>query len=210
MLVQTVTSATAEVTHIRKADYLVEGIPFKMASSLVREYHYAQGSANTAIYRHGLFHKEDPMVCLGAAMWMTPTRRAAESVSEDWKRVLTLSRLVVVPDMPTNSASFFLARSIAIIRRDGRFDTLVTYADEGRGHTGAIYRATNWTYVGINAGDPVFIHPETGRQFGRKTTGRSRTTAEMYELGYEKSGITRKHKFVMHLRKPTSASKETP
>lgn len=200
-------SAAVEATHLRKADYVVEGIPFPMASSLVREYHYAHGSANTAVYRHGLFHKDNPMVCLGAALWMPPTRRAAESVDANWQRVLTLSRLVIIPGMPTNSASFFLSRSIGIIRKDGRYDTLVTYADEGRGHTGAIYRATNWTYVGINGGDPVFIHPETGRQFGRKTTGRSRTTGEMYALGYEKAGVTRKHKFVMRLRSsvPTAA-----
>ena len=186
--------------HLRKEDYTVDSIPFRMARDLVREYHYARGSANTAIFRHGLFRKDDPLTPLGAAMWMPTTRVAAESVSEDWKGVVCLSRLVIVPDMPTNSASFFLSKSIDMIRRDGRFHTLVTYADEGRGHTGAIYRATNWEYVGVNAGDQVFINPATGHQLARKTTGRSRTVAEMAELGYEKSGVTRKHKFVMHLR----------
>ena len=188
-----------EGARLHKADYVVEGMPFKMAVALVRNYHYAQGAANTAIYRHGLFHRDNAMEPLGCALWMPPAIGTRDSLSEDGtKQVLTLSRLVIVPDMPTNAASFLLASSINLIRKDRRFDILVTYADEGQGHTGAIYRATNWEYVGVNTGGPIWLDSE-GRMVANKTTGNGRTKAQMESLGYTNTGKTRKHKFVMRL-----------
>lgn len=99
--------------------------------------------------------------------------------------------------MPTNSASFLLSRSIDLIRRDGRWKTLLTYADEGEGHTGAIYRATNWEYVGAMRGHPAWVD-SSGRRVAIKATV-NRTYAEMESLGLEKLPATRKHKFVMRL-----------
>lgn len=128
---------------------------------------------------------------------MPPTRVAAEAVSPDWQRVLTLSRLVIMPAVPTNAA-FLLGRSVDLIRRDGRYRTLVTYADEGQGHTGAIYRATNWRYTGTRDGDPVWIDA-AGRQVARKAGPVSRTAAQMTALGYRNTGRTRKHRFVLNL-----------
>jgi len=184
--------------HLRAAEYTVETLPFGMGVGLVSEHHYARGAANTATYRHGLFRRDDWLTPLGAALWMPPTRAAAESVDADWKRVLVLSRLVIVPEIPTNGASFLLGRSIRIIRQDGRFSTLLTYADEGQGHTGAIYQATNWDYLGIKSGDPVYLTRD-GRMVARKAGGHTRTNAEMLALGYVNTGRTRKHKFMMRL-----------
>lgn len=183
---------------LRRSDYLIDSIPLGMAQELIAAFHYARGSANTAVYRHGLFHRDDPLGCLGAALWMPPTRAAAEAVDPDWRRVLTLSRLVIEPGMPTNAASFLLGQSIRLIRRDGRFRTLVTYADEGQGHTGAIYRATNWAYTGTRPGDPVWIDAR-GRQVARKAGPVSRTADQMRALGYRDTGRSRKHRFVLRL-----------
>jgi hypothetical protein len=183
---------------LRRTDYTVETIPLGMAREIIAAWHYARGAANTAVYRHGLFHTENPLDCLGAALWMPPTRVAAEAVDPDWQRVLTLSRLVIEPGMPTNAASFLLGRSIELIRRDGRYRTLVTYADEAQGHTGAIYRATNWVYTGARTGDPVWVD-QHGRQVARKAGPRSRTAAQMRALGYRDAGRSRKHRYVMHL-----------
>jgi hypothetical protein len=189
---------------VRRGDYVVEPIPLGMGRELVAAHHYSRGSSNSAVYRHGLFRPENPMDCLGVAIWLMPTAVAAKSVDpENWARVLTLSRLVVEPGMPTNAASFLLAGSIRLIRRDRKWVALVTYADEGQGHTGAIYRATNWEYVGANSGDPVYVDAR-GRQFSRLRGGtggerKSFNHAEMLERGLTRLPATRKHKFVMRL-----------
>jgi hypothetical protein len=94
------------------------------------------------------------MQCLGVAWWMPPTRAAAEANWEgDFREVLSLSRLVIVPDVPKNAASFLIGKSIHLIRKDGRFCCLLTYADTSQGHDGGIYRATNWEYMGLTTPD---------------------------------------------------------
>jgi hypothetical protein len=94
-----------------------------------------------------------------------------------------------------------MAASIRLIKGDGRFVSLVTYADVRMGHTGAIYKATNWQYVGEMKGSPAWVDPKTGRQVARKAT-KSRTKQDMLDLGYECIGIFGKHKFIMHLAEP--------
>jgi hypothetical protein len=185
--------------YLHKADYRVATCPYRDMSELIRAHHYARGGPNTAVFRHGLYRLRGDLV--GAAQWLPPTRRAAESVADErWRGVLTLSRLVVTPGEPTNAASFLLGRSIRLIRADPRWHTLVTWADERQGHTGRIYLATNWEYAGSRMGDPVYLDTE-GRQVARKCAGRSRTGAEMAALGYRNVGRSIKHKYVLRLRR---------
>jgi len=135
---------------------------------------------------------------MGVAVWLPPTRVAAESVNrENWRRVLSLTRLAVHPDVATNGASFLMGRSIRIIRQAGEWLSLVTYADHFMGHSGAIYQATNWQFVGDMKGSPRWEDAE-GRQVARKSTV-SRNDQEMRDLGYRNVGTFGKRKFVMHL-----------
>lgn len=184
--------------HLRASDYEVRPVLLKEGRAFIMEYHYSKGCSNTAVYVHGLFRKGSDIL-LGVAQWLPPTRVAAESVNRDqWKRVLSLTRLAVHPDVPTNGASFLMGRSIKMIKAEGKWVSLVTYADEFMGHSGQIYRATNWQYVGFMKGSPRW-EDESGRQIARKSTV-SRNNAQMRELGYRMVGTFGKHKFVMHLR----------
>ena len=185
---------------LRKKDWIVRDAVPRAARDFIAQHHYAKGSSHTRVYGHGLFRIDDPATLYGVALWLPPTRVAAESVNcEEWKKVLALSRLACHPDAPKNAATFLLARSVALIRSDGRFVSLVTYADERMGHTGAIYRAANWTYTGRRRATPAWVDPATGRQVAQQST-RTRTTDEMVRLGYEKVGNFAKHKFVLHLQ----------
>jgi hypothetical protein len=137
---------------------------------------------------------------VGAALWMPPTKVCAQTVHPEWRRVLALSRLAVAPGEPQNAASILIGESVRRIRREGKWKALVTFADESQGHTGTIYRATNWTYIGRTAPEPRW-EDAAGRQVARKAT-RSRTKAEMQALGYKMVGRFSKHKFVITLRPP--------
>jgi hypothetical protein len=173
-------------------------VPLRTAQRLVREMHYAIGGPNTGTFVHGLVPRADPLTVMGIAWWLPPTRVAAETVHEDWRRVLTLTRLVIHPDVPTNGASFLLAGSVKRIERDGRWTALVTYADTRMGHTGAIYRAANWDYVGLTPPEAVYLDGD-GKMVARKA-GVSRTHAEMVALGCHREMSPGKHKFVKTLR----------
>lgn len=60
--------------------------------------------------------------------------------------VLEFNRLCIEEDMPRNSASYLIGRSI---RQLPSPRILVSYADTGQGHIGYVYQATNWLYTGL-------------------------------------------------------------
>ncbi len=185
------------VNAARRMDYEIRPAPFSDCRALIRVHHYAKGCANTATEAYGIFRKSDG-VLVGAALWMPPTRVCAESVNrENWKTVLSLSRLAVVPNEPTNVASMLIGACIRAFAKAKRWTSLVTFADQSQGHTGAIYRATNWEYVGLTKPEPRWVDKD-GKQVSRLST-KSRTGATMRELGHVLVGKFSKHKFVLHL-----------
>lgn len=188
---------------LRASDYEIRDVSPADARAFIVAHHYSGGCSNTRVYAHGLFRRGEPEI-LGVAIWLPPTKVAAQSVNAaQWRRVLSLTRLAVHSDVPSNAASYLMSRSIRLIQQDGRFVSLVTYADEFMGHTGAIYRASNWDYVGFMKGSDRWEDSD-GRQVAKKSTV-SRTNAEMEALGLRRVGKFRKHKFVMHLRQPRRA-----
>ena len=62
------------------------------------------------------------------------------------KDVWELNRLVLTDAMPKNSESRFIGWCL---RQLPIGTILVSYADTAEGHTGVIYRATNWIYTGM-------------------------------------------------------------
>jgi len=186
--------------HLRATDWEVRTVSLSKTQELVRDFHYSKGGSNTATYRHGLFPincvSED--WCLGVAWWIPPTKSAALSTfPENWRGVLNLSRLVILPDVPKNAASFLLSRSMKLINRK-LWPCLVTYADTWRGHTGAIYRATNWQYVGMTKPERTYVLND--RMVARKAGPKTRTHAEMLAMGAQCVGSFSKHKFVHIVR----------
>lgn len=185
---------------LRRAEWRVDPCPHSDAAALCRDYHYARGAPNTG-QTHGLYPVDGwPLVAaVGAALWLPPTRRAAEHIAPDNPGgVLALSRLVVIPDAPRNAATFLLAASMRLLDRD-RWPTLVTYADTRLGHTGAIYRATGWTEEGPTAAGDTWVHHTTGEQRGRKRGAVNLTAAQLADAGYVRAPAAPKLRFTHRL-----------
>lgn len=192
---------------LKKKDYEVHPIQLLLAQELVSLNHYAKGGSNTATFIHGLFRRDDPWICLGVAWWIPPTRSCAEFIHPPaWQRVLALSRLIVIPGVPKNAASFLIAQSVKLIEADGRWEKLVTYADTWQGHTGGIYRATNWAFEGMTKRKPTWLDQD-GRMISMKAGGHTRTNAEMEGLGYRFQGYFSRLRFtkLLHPRPPVPA-----
>lgn len=181
---------------LRRDDWEIGNVSIGVARELVKRFHYARGAPNTRTYLHGLFPAGEfwETSCMGAAWWIPPTKTAAEATYPDnWQGVLALSRVVIHPDAPHNAASFLVGASMRMIDRE-RWPCLVTYADEWQGHTGAIYKATNWEEQGKTAPEPTYV--KDGRMIARKAGGRTRTHAEMLAMGAECVGRFARRKFV--------------
>lgn len=117
------------MNRLKKADWEVRNVSLSTGRRLVKEYHYAGGGSNTATYLHGLFKKTNGIFdneCVGVAWWIPPTKSAAKATfPENWQGVLSLSRLVIKPEVLKNACTFLLARSRALIDRK-RWPCLVT------------------------------------------------------------------------------------
>lgn len=64
--------------------------------------------------------------------------------------VLTLARLWLADDVPHNAESRVISVVCRLLARERRAKALVSYADPTAGHTGTIYRAAGWVYLGMS------------------------------------------------------------
>lgn len=185
--------------NIKRNEWKVDHIGFTKASKLVKQYHYSHSHSKNASALHGLFMFADDYNCLpyGLCWWIPPpSPDIARYCSEDSKNVLSLSRMVILPDAPRNAASFLLSHSIKLLPE--RYHTLVTYADTWQGHTGAIYKATNWYYDGLTEPKAVYVD-EFGAMISTRKGNKTLTNEEMGK--YKFVGFYRKHRFIYYRQK---------
>ncbi len=185
----------------RRGDLRFDAIAHAVGSAFIKSHHYARGCSKTGVF-FGCF-RGDALV--GVCQYLPPTKVAAQSVSERWRQVLSLTRMAVLETEPQNSTSMLLSASIRWVRTlrlpDGSaWEWLVTYADESQGHTGAIYKATNWTYVGRTGPYERWVD-QSGAQVATKSGPKTRTRAEMLALGYRSAGKFFKEKFTYRLKR---------
>ena len=64
-------------------------------------------------------------------------------------KVLELRRLCLIDETPKNAESFFVSRSIKWLKQNTDWEFILSYADTEQGHTGVIYRASNFEYLGV-------------------------------------------------------------
>jgi hypothetical protein len=62
-----------------------------------------------------------------------------------------IKRLVMSPICPKNSESRFIAITIKMLRKMVEVKGVVTYADDGQGHQGTIYKASGFKPLGMAA-----------------------------------------------------------
>jgi hypothetical protein len=182
---------------LRKKDWEVAGVDKTIAEQIIEREHYAKGASNTETYLHGLYPRGWHWYshCVGVAWWIPPTKSCAQWWAGDaWEGVLSLSRLAIEPDVPANACSFLLSKSVRMIDRV-RWHTLVTYADKWRGHSGAIYRAAGWEYCGETSAEATYTL--NGRMIARKAGQKTRTHAQMLQLGCVFEGKHSKSRFCL-------------
>lgn len=182
---------------LKKEDWEVRPVSIETARRLVYYLHYSKSGSNTGVYFHGLFQKGMwfEQHCMGVAWWLPPTKTAAAATypEGDWRKVLSLHRFVIHPEVPENGASFLLGKSMKMINTD-KWECLLTYADTWQGHEGTIYKATNWEYVELTKPSSVYVSKQ-GKMMGRKRGAKNFSAIEMKSMGFDDKGKHCKHKF---------------
>lgn len=80
-------------------------------------------------------------------------RKYADNESD----VLELRRLCCIDDTPKNTESYFIGKTLRWLRNNTAVKRIVSYADPHHNHTGVIYRASNFTYLGRTAPGVVIV-----------------------------------------------------
>jgi hypothetical protein len=186
-------------------EWVVRPIEHRDAAQFLERWHYAKGAANTSVARYGLYHREGSEL-LGAALFMPPIINAARRVRpSDPHGVLALSRLALHELAPHNSASFFIGSALRLLPE--RWRATVTYADEGRGHVGTIYQASNHHYLGTTRPMPTWSDGD-GRLVTPKRGPKTYNKREMLERGYRLLGHHVRHVYLLERDRTAPANSQ--
>lgn len=129
----------------------------KDISDFVEQWHYSK-SINGCISDY-CFKLMDGDVLIGGIIF------GKMAMANQWKRfgekeqdVIELRRLCCIDNTPKNTESYFIGKALRWLRLNTKIRTVVSYADAEHGHTGVIYKASNFTLEGKRAGAKVIIH----------------------------------------------------
>ena len=137
-------------------DFTVEEIPRKSVVKFIEKHHYSHNvNGVQSLYHYGLFTEGNfglPKM-IGAMMYAHPSMPATAAkynpINPD--KCLELRRLVCIDDTPKNTESYFIGQTFKLLKRDTDMEVIVSFADQHHGHTGVIYKATNFDYLGETA-----------------------------------------------------------
>lgn len=148
-------------------------------------------------YAYGSFVNRE---CVAVITYGQPaTNFVAKSVVQEQYRglVLELNRLIVGEDQPRNTASQLVAASLKMLPKPA---VIVSYADEGQGHVGYVYQATNFTYCGKTAPHRNDYISPTGEKIHPRTMqgwkGVNNLERWVEENGWTKEKPSFKHRYV--------------
>ena len=133
----------------------------------IEKWHYS-GSINGCIsdYCFGLYSPDGELkgaMFYGRMAMANQWKRFSDSPSD----VIELRRLCCVDDTPRNAESFFIGKTLRMLKKSGFRGVVVSYADKEYGHNGVIYKVSNFKSVGDIKGARVILY--NGKRYHDKT-----------------------------------------
>lgn len=144
------------VKHVSRADI----------REFIEQNHYS-GSINGCISDY-CFALYDGETMIGAMFY------GRMAMANQWKRfadsaedVIELRRLCCIDDTPKNTESYFIGKSLKLLKKLWCGKVVVSYADKEYGHTGCIYKASNFKLDREVSGAKVILYQ--GKRYHDKT-----------------------------------------
>jgi hypothetical protein len=124
--------------------YVMRRCSLAEVQALCKSFHGYGGAGGSATYTFGVY--EDARIVAAYAWQPPPTGSALSVCATAPAGVLSLSRMVAVPraDRVLNHVSRPLRQQMKHGINRARWPVLVTYSDEGEGHTGHVYKCSGW------------------------------------------------------------------
>ncbi len=176
---------------------IVRPAPPGVVRPLIVEHHYLHSMPCAAWRCFGVFAGAD---LVGAMVFTAGARQGHRAlVGASPQQVATLARLWLRDEIPKNAESRVIGVVLRLLRRDGRWKLLLSYADPAAGHVGTIYQATGWLYLGqgvppsyVDLGDGRALHPRTVYdRLGSNAVGHLRRTG----IPARRAVVSGKHRY---------------
>ncbi|NJN64513.1 MAG: hypothetical protein HC882_06265 [Acidobacteria bacterium] len=119
-------------------------VNIEVVRDLCERFHGYGSASCTATYAFAAFEAD---LVVAAYAWQPPPHGAAKNICPEAPHgVLALSRMVAVPktERHLKHVSKPLRRQMKTLINRGRWPVLVTYSDEGQGHTGYVYQCSGF------------------------------------------------------------------
>lgn len=130
----------------------------------IEENHYSKSINGVKITQ--CFKIEHLGELVGAVLFGQLSTTAWKKFGTTEAEVLELRRLVLLDKCGKNSESRAIGYCLRWLRTNlPHVKKIVSYADPMYGHDGTIYRAANFTMVGVTPDDKGFYDPETGKTY---------------------------------------------
>lgn len=122
-------------------------INYETAARMVETYHYAHRVPSIKIAL-GLFIDSILSGCICYGTPAIANQRRGVCGEKFILNMLELNRLYVHDYAGKNCESWLIGQSFKYLQDNTNYFILLSYADEGQGHYGYVYQATNWLYTG--------------------------------------------------------------
>lgn len=191
-----------------KADYMVRLVSKTSCVPLLQKYHYLSNISKgfKSGFNVGL-HRKDQLVgvCIFTG-WPVPEllKGCFGLPRTEQQGFWELSRLVLHPEYQAkehNLASWFVSRSVKLLRTSHKVRSILSYADEGF-HQGTVYAASNFKYYGLSAPKNDFWFKQADGSYKKHSRG------PVKDLDGEWRPRTRKHRFLLTYDKTLSCKWE--
>lgn len=123
--------------------YYNEDIIDNDIKELIAENHYSKSSRSQQ-QKH-VFKLIDNVSrqLIGAAIYGNPMSRHFNKLT-----TIELRRLCLIDNTPKNTESYFIGQTLRWLGKYTNYDQVVSFADPNHGHSGTIYKASNFLYDG--------------------------------------------------------------
>ena len=170
---------SAALQDYRPRDIRVRPIPHSVAGQICRGHHYLGTYPGGTVLAFGIFVC-DKLVGV-AVLGVGPPNGHRLFRDARREQVLCLARFCLDDLLPRNSESRSLAVILRYLRkRQSTVKAVIAYSDPSVGHTGGIYRACGFLYLGLSEPTPLYKLPDGSVQHSRTLGHRYGSRSQKY------------------------------
>jgi len=151
---------------LNNGQYRVEIVERNTIKDFLETHHYSKSiNGVKSDYCFAMYHDNQ---LIGAMLYgKLGMANAWRKYADSEEKVIELRRLALIDETPKNSESWFIGWTMRWLKKNTTIEYIVSYADSNYGHSGIIYKATNFQHVGMTASGKVIIWD--GKKYHDKT-----------------------------------------